>query len=908
MPLTATSLRHDTSSKAFLELLVNRHNLKPGFRQVLAGKNLEEIDRYLQEKDLLSADSRSQAFAQLFQLPFIRLLDRPIQPSVLGLIPADVAKRYKVVAYDVEKNNVYLAVGQPARLQQAAPIVLTRLRQQKGLRIHLAIAPESDVDAILDKLAERLKTPAAPSVPSPPAPSHPVTPPLPLSSHELSQPPAASISTPPVAPASPPAAPKPPIPPPPPPAPEPPVPEGEGHAVNKSLNKQDLIKEVDPRRKFIDLKTQTIPTAVLNRIPFAVAKKYRLIVFGIGEQKSQYEPQLIKVAVVDPDDPHVKEILAYIEQRNKILVDWYQMDEESFRAGLNQYEQAGDEPAAPTAHLVEEKAAAPEPPTIKAAPSPPAARTEPTNQNSNREEKTITIEDDTDDLKTETKDGAQNVVKNADRVLPGEAAHPAPALADEPKKAPSAASDLVAAPEEGLTLAADDIINRPSAEQSIDELQRLAKEQQNSLEDQNLDKLLRAPITSPEDLAKAYKTGFIPEIVAATLFLAIQMKASDVHVEAEMDSVRIRYRIDGILHDVIKVPHFLHAPLISRIKILSKMKIDEQRVPQDGRFDVIIASRQVDLRVSTLPTVHGEKIVMRLLDKSEGILSLEKMGVTGANFDVLVANIIKPYGIILSTGPTGSGKSTTLYAILSRLSKPGVNIITLEDPVEYEIDGINQAQVKPQIGFTFAEGLRSVLRQDPNIIMVGEIRDLETAAMSTHAALTGHLVLSTLHTNDSAGALPRLINMGVEPFLITSSLNAVIGQRLVRRVCDNCREKVAIPPAVLKFVQAELAEVPSGQLKNIDMEQLVFYHGKGCAQCTNGYRGRIGIFEVLSMSEAIEELAVRKEPASEIKKQAIKEGMVTMTQDGLIKALKGITTIDEVMRVTTTQIKEVPGN
>ncbi len=384
------------------------------------------------------------------------------------------------------------------------------------------------------------------------------------------------------------------------------------------------------------------------------------------------------------------------------------------------------------------------------------------------------------------------------------------------------------------------------------------------------------------------------------------MKASDVHVEAEQEMVRVRFRVDGILHDVIRAPHFLHAPLISRIKILSKMKIDEQRVPQDGRFDVVIDNRQVDLRVSTLPTVHGEKIVMRLLDKSEGVLTLEQLGVTGTNFDRLIENINKPYGIILSTGPTGSGKSTTLYAVLTRISKPGVNIITLEDPVEYELPGINQAQVKPGIGFTFAEGLRSVLRQDPNVIMVGEVRDLETAAMATHAALTGHLVLSTLHTNDSAGALPRLINMGVEPFLITSSVNAVVGQRLVRKICDNCKKKTEIPPAVLRHVKKDLEALPTGKLKNIDLESLIFYKGAGCSQCTDGYRGRIGIYEVLTMSEKIEALAVAKAPASEIKKTAIEGGMITMSQDGLIKALKGITTIDEVLRVTTTQIKELP--
>ena len=440
-----------------------------------------------------------------------------------------------------------------------------------------------------------------------------------------------------------------------------------------------------------------------------------------------------------------------------------------------------------------------------------------------------------------------------------------------------------------------------------EDLQRLAQEQQQNEDDQNLDKLITRPINSLADLATYYKSGIIPEIVAATLYMGIRMLASDIHIEAQEKLVRVRFRIDGILRDIIRVPKFLHAPLISRIKIMSKMKIDEQRVPQDGRFNVVVATRQVDVRVSTLPTVHGEKIVMRLLDKSEGVKSLEQLGVTGTNFDLLVQNIKKPYGIILSTGPTGSGKSTTLYAILNRISKPDINIITLEDPVEYELIGINQVQVKPQIGFSFAEGLRSVLRQDPNVIMVGEIRDLETAALATHAALTGHLVLSTLHTNDAAGALPRLINMGVEPFLITSSINVVVAQRLVRKVCEKCRQKVTIPPTTLEYVVKEMRAIPSGQFKNLDISQLVFYHGVGCSNCNAGYKGRIGIYETLVMNDEVEELAVKKAPASEIKSAAIKSGMVTMTQDGMLKALKGITTLDEVLRVTTTNIKELPG-
>lgn len=633
----------------------------------------------------------------------------------------------------------------------------------------------------------------------------------------------------------------------------------------QALNKQDLLREVEPKAKTVDLTTLTIDQKILNKIPYSVAKKYRLIVFEQQAPKSQFEPPLIKVALINPDDFHVKEILTYIEHKNKVLVDRYQTTESSFFSALKQYKEAQTDKFE-TLNITEE------------------------DKNSQVASGQNINNTSVDQTKNASNQNNQNSQK-------------------PPEDSKNVVQDKISAPkagEEVFTLSSDDITARPVSE-SLPELQRLAKEQQASLEDQNLDRLLRQPILSVSDLAKIFKSGVVPEIVASMLFLAIRMEASDIHIESSQVHVRIRYRIDGILHDVIQVPMFLHAPLVSRIKILSKMKIDEQRVPQDGRFDVIIDNRQVDLRVSTLPTVHGEKIVMRLLDKSGGIISLEQLGLTGSAFDRVISNIQKPYGIVLATGPTGSGKSTSLYAVLSRISKPGVNIITLEDPVEYELKGINQAQVKPQIGFSFAEGLRSVLRQDPNVIMVGEIRDLETAAMATHAALTGHLVLSTLHTNDASGALPRLINMGVEPFLITSSINAVIGQRLVRKICENCKDRAEIPPAVKQYIKKQFSTVSSGQLRSIDVENMVFYHGKGCDKCTNGYRGRLGIFEVLTMSDEIEDLAVRKSPASEIKDIAIKEGMITMMQDGLVKALKGITTIDEILRVTTTEIKEIPG-
>lgn len=412
--------------------------------------------------------------------------------------------------------------------------------------------------------------------------------------------------------------------------------------------------------------------------------------------------------------------------------------------------------------------------------------------------------------------------------------------------------------------------------------------------------LLERDIESIEDLKKVLSEQYIPKVVAAIINYALSLRASDIHVESGAKDLRIRYRIDGILRDMVRLPLALHPPMISRIKILSKMKIDETRIPQDGRFDVKFKNREVDVRVSALPTVHGEKIVMRILDKDQGVLSLEDLGMMGRGFELTVESIAKPYGIILSTGPTGSGKSTTLYAILNRISTPSVNIITLEDPVEYEIPGVNQCQIKPSIGFTFAEGLRSVLRQDPNVVMVGEIRDGETAAMATHAALTGHLVLSTLHTNDASGALPRLINMGIEPFLITSSINEIIAQRLIRRICPKCKEEIKMPPTLIDEIKRELDDIPKNNQRDLARikPDMKFYHGVGCDDCNQGYRGRLGIFEVLRVTEMIEEMAIGKKSANEIKSAAVEDGMITMRQDGILKCLEGITTIDEVFRAT----------
>jgi type IV pilus assembly protein PilB len=396
---------------------------------------------------------------------------------------------------------------------------------------------------------------------------------------------------------------------------------------------------------------------------------------------------------------------------------------------------------------------------------------------------------------------------------------------------------------------------------------------------------------------ESQKTGFIKEervseIVTHILDFAVRARASDVHIEPQEKSTRVRYRIDGILHEKLTIPKALHDALISRIKILSGMKIDEKRVPQDGRFSFKGGDDEVDLRVSSLPSTWGEKIVMRLLKKTGGIPDLPDLGLRGRGLKNLEDAILRPHGIVLICGPTGSGKTTTLYSIIQRINTPKINIMTLEDPIEYKIPGVNQVQVNPVAGLTFASGLRSFLRQDPNVILVGEIRDQETADLAVQASLTGHLVFSTLHTNDASGALPRLLDMGAEPYLLASSMTAVVAQRVVRKIHDKCKVAYDADPKVVSEIKGTLGNLwPDGKTVKL-------YKGKGCADCNNsGYYGRVGIFEVLSVTEKIGRLILERSPASVIEKQAREEGMITLKQDGYLKVLEGITTLEETLRV-----------
>ncbi|MFA0782218.1 GspE/PulE family protein [Fervidibacter sacchari] len=383
----------------------------------------------------------------------------------------------------------------------------------------------------------------------------------------------------------------------------------------------------------------------------------------------------------------------------------------------------------------------------------------------------------------------------------------------------------------------------------------------------------------------------IIRLVDTILREAIRNEATDIHIEPMQNAVRIRFRIDGILHEVLRLPKWLAAPLVARIKILGDMDVAEKRVPQDGRMRIEMQKKRFDVRISTIPTVNGEKAVLRLLDQTSPLMGLEKLGLWEDDLAKVEYLISQPYGMILSTGPTGSGKTTTQYSILHRLNTTEVNILTIEEPVEYEVQGINQVHVNRKAGVTFATALRAFLRQDPDIILVGEIRDLETADVAFQAALTGHLVLSTLHTNDAPTAATRLIEMGVEPFLISAAVIGVIAQRLARRICPNCKEPYKYPEELLMRFGTDLSELNGKEL----------YRGRGCENCRyTGYRGRIGIFEVFVMNTEIADLILRRAPISEIRDAAIASGMTTLLQDGWRKVLAGITTPQEVLRVVTT--------
>lgn len=522
---------------------------------------------------------------------------------------------------------------------------------------------------------------------------------------------------------------------------------------------------------YIRISPEEIKKEALTKFPEDIAKRYLVIPFDIiGES-------VLKVAIAHPYDPHVQELLRYVEEKNELEIDKFISTRDEIEEAIKLYQSAGAEIEKQKEIKEEEK------------PSPP----------------------------------------------------------------PVSESDI--------------------------------------------GRLLKKDIKNLGELENIVKEGSVPKIVAAIINFAVLRRASDIHIQPALKDLRVRYRIDGVLNDLINISLDLHPAIVSRIKILSNLRIDEKRIPQDGRFGVNFDSKMVDIRVSTLPTTHGEKVVLRLLDTSQGAFTLDELGLKGRAHREFVKNISKPFGMIVATGPTGSGKTTSLYAALMHINKPGVNIVTLEDPVEYDISGLVQSQAKPDIGYDFADGLRAVLRQDPDIIMVGEIRDKETAGMAIHSALTGHLVFSTLHTNDASGALPRLVDMGIEPFLIISAVNLFIAQRLVRKICPYCKRQAKIPTNLREKLDAEIARIPGDVTKEFK-KPYKFFEGKGCKKCSQGYFGRIGVFEVLPMTETMEKLTVTGASAFQIKKAAQAEGMITMKQDGLLKALEGMTTVEEVLRVS----------
>ena len=398
------------------------------------------------------------------------------------------------------------------------------------------------------------------------------------------------------------------------------------------------------------------------------------------------------------------------------------------------------------------------------------------------------------------------------------------------------------------------------------------------------------------------KNAPVSKIVSEIIKHAVEAGASDIHIEPLDKETRVRYRIDGILHSSLSLPKNIHESIVARIKVLSNLKLDETRVPQGGRIRLTVSNKDIDFRVSVLPLMGYEKVVMRVLDTTKGMLTLEQLGYQGTNLEAIKKNITKTVGIILVTGPTGSGKSTTLYSVLNILNREGVNIVTLEDPVEYYVEGVNQSQIRPEIGFTFASGLRSLLRQDPDVMMVGEIRDNETAELAIHAALTGHLVLSTLHTNDAIGAIPRLLDMKIEPFLLGSVLNMVVAQRLARRLCNNCKKEKKLPPKMLEDLQTKLKSVPEEiLLKNIpdyDPNNIKVYEPVGCVRCNKtGYRSRVAVAEVLDVDDYIRDTILTKNgnlTEDEVRKD---QPFININQDGIIKVVQGLTSLEEVIRV-----------
>jgi type IV pilus assembly protein PilB len=459
--------------------------------------------------------------------------------------------------------------------------------------------------------------------------------------------------------------------------------------------------------------------------------------------------------------------------------------------------------------------------------------------------------------------------------------------------------------QKGMTEAISSVDNELESDESIKELLGGESEEPKTSDKKD----------AKENITTIVQDSPISRAMSTILEYAVRSRASDIHIEPLEASLRIRCRIDGVLREIMKLPKSIEPALVSRVKILSNLKIDEHRIPQDGQFTVRINNRTADLRIAISPVVWGEQVIIRILDKSNTSFKLEDLGFAGRSLRAIKKGLKRPNGMILTSGPTGSGKSTSLYALIQEIKDDSINIVTLEDPVEYKMDGVNQIQVNADVGLTFATGLRSILRQDPNVVLVGEIRDKETANLAIQAALTGHLVFSTLHTNSAAGVLPRLLDMEIEPFLIASTVNTIIGQRLVRRISDN-KESYQADKVGLESIQATVGRLLPKKgddatkisddlgYKNLplsDQTAYTLWRGKDTAQTPGGYKGRVGLYEVIDVDEAIQDLILKRSTSSEIEKKASEQGMIRMREDGYMKALTGVTTIEEVNRVTVAE-------
>ncbi|MBI4457538.1 type II/IV secretion system protein [Candidatus Uhrbacteria bacterium] len=445
------------------------------------------------------------------------------------------------------------------------------------------------------------------------------------------------------------------------------------------------------------------------------------------------------------------------------------------------------------------------------------------------------------------------------------------------------------------------IVSNASYVYAMKKYEALGKEVARALEVAK-EKFVPEKAVKEEKIEEVIKGAPVSRIVAVIMRHAVEGGASDIHIEPFGGETRVRYRVDGVLRTSLTLPNYIHSSVVSRVKVLAGLKLDETRIPQDGRITETVGTKVIDFRVSTMPLQDTEKVVMRILDTTKGVPSLEQLGFRKPFIDIIVRQIREPHGMFLVTGPTGSGKSTTLFTILNMRNEEGVNIATLEDPVEYTIKGVNHSQVRTELGYTFAGGLRALLRLDPNIILVGEIRDGETGELSVHAALTGHLIFSTLHSNDSFGVVPRLIDMHVEPFLLSATINLAIAQRLGRKNCERCKGPVQVAEEVEAQVRKEVEEIPEVYRSHIDLKapRLTFYKGKGCLRCgDSGYVGRVAVAELLQFDDDMRELVAKGFPQEQVREAVKKQHMITLRQDGLLKALEGSTTLEEVMRIST---------